>query len=84
MIVILSISAILLLFCIYMMIRNHLVCNEKLRILGIISQLASEDLKNRKEWVWRYRHFDDISYEKMLFTFWKPLKSFYKNSDILK
>jgi hypothetical protein len=71
-------------FLFMILIRNKFVLDESLRILDLINELATDDINNGREWKWRFLKFEEISYEKMLLTFWKPIKSFYKDSDILK
>jgi hypothetical protein len=60
------------------------VLDERLRIIDLIDELATDDINDGREWKWRYEQFDNISYVEMLLTFWKPIKSFYKDSYILK
>ena len=65
--------------CIFLWYRNSKVCKERLKIINIISELASSDIYSNKDWRWRYEEFDTISYATMLLTFWKPINSFYKS-----
>lgn len=65
-----------------MLYRNHRVSEERDRILKKVSQLADKD--EIDNWEWRYDAFKEITYEEMLFYFWKPVKSFYKDHACLK
>jgi hypothetical protein len=54
------------------------------RVLEIVSNLNSKDIKNGKPWEWRYKELDKITYDEMLRKIWIPVKEFYKNADYLK
>jgi len=58
--------------CIILYIRNELLGAFRLRLLDEIHQIARDEvaLKLLKEEV-------SVSYEAMLFQFWRPFKSFY-------
>ena len=71
-----------ILICLLFLIRNLLVYNERQRVLKIVSTLARQDIDNGKDWRARYDLFNNVSYWKMLFHFWKPIKSFYKDITI--
>ena len=59
--------------------RNQRVYRECQRILEIISEQSRKDIKKGKDFVWRYDEFSQVSYHKMMWFFWKPVKSFYKH-----
>ena len=61
---------------IYAFIRNHYVYKECQKMINKI--YATENWKQNR------KILDEISYNKMLLTFWKPVKSFYKNITLLK
>jgi len=72
-----------LIVCCVLLIRNELVYREQMRVLAIVSQKTQEDIKNNiyePDFLWRYREFEKVTYDKMLYQFWKPIKSFYKNN----
>ena len=64
--------------------RNDAVFKETIHILQIVSDLSKEDIKNNRDYKWRYEEMDSISYQDMLLPFWKPVKSFYKNKNCIK
>lgn len=78
------IMIVIFLFCLYFINRNNQVYNERKRVLRLISYLSQKDIENKKPWRWRYDEFDKISYNKMVYTFWKPVKSFYMGNIILQ
>lgn len=65
-------------------IRNNEVYEESMRILNIINGLSQRDIRNDKEWKWRYEEFEKISQSKMIFKFWIPVKDFFKNNRAIK
>ena len=64
-------------FLVFLMSRNHAVLKERLRVNSIIHELSLKDIKTGKDWSLRYGFNEDVSYDKMLWQFWKPVKSFY-------
>lgn len=71
-------------FTIFMMRRNlsvHRYLKETLRKVG---KYAGEDIKHKQDWMWRYQALESVSYETMLFHFWKPLDSFYTDKSFME
>ena len=83
-IIIFSILGMGIIYCIIILIRNEKVFAERMRVLEIISNLNSEDIKNGKPWEWRYREREKTTYNEMVTKIWIPIKEFYKNKDYLK
>lgn len=63
-------------------IRNLFVGRERQRVINEIARLCHEDLDKGIIPFWRWKHFYDISYEKMLFSF-RRMRSFYADSPAL-
>lgn len=81
-IVILWIICIVVLF--YISPRNKKVYSERMRVLNLIFDNYYKLLKSGKNVETTYyedklKEFDKISYNEMLYKFWKPVKSFYKD-----
>jgi hypothetical protein len=52
-----------------------------------IRDLCTNDIKNGKEWEWRYDALDkemNEAYHRTLFMFWKSLSHLYENNPALK
>ena len=66
-------------FIIYIFfIRNYLVYKYRIKMIDEISKLSNQDIDNGNyDWEWRYVRKDIISYNEMVFKFWKPIKSFF-------
>lgn len=75
-----EIIVIFLIFMIYMAFRNHAVCREQIRLCNVIYELNKADIDNgtytTAKATGRYEKLEEISYEKMLLNFWRPVKSF--------
>lgn len=79
---------------ILLVVRNQRVYNYKKLLLDKIDKRNVEELrlcKTKKDAETsgrnverRYMAFDAVSYNKMVFTFWKPIKSFYDEGELLK
>jgi hypothetical protein len=65
-----------LLIAVAALIRNQCVLRERLRIIDKIHELNKADSQYDG---WRYKAFDEISYDQMFYQFWRPVRSFYKN-----
>jgi hypothetical protein len=82
----LIVSLILLVFCFFIWFRNFKVRSFMLGILDDIHILACHEVEKNSEWRWRYVEFEKVSYERILFSFWKPLKveKFWKDISFLQ
>lgn len=63
--------------------RNDEVCSFRLSLVNMIFEKSKVD--GFKDYEWRLKEFEKISYRKMLYMFWRRLKpeNFYKNLDFL-
>ena len=61
--------------------RNQRVYSERTRILNRVLELTRADMENGRLSgdliFWRYDIFKSISYDRMMYTFWKPVRSFF-------
>lgn len=71
---------------IYMMYRNHKVYQFRMQILRQVSDAAQSDGKTGRPWRWRYDEMSAVSYNEMMYQFWKPLRveSFYERDDFIR
>lgn len=63
--------------CFGLMVRNNQVFNYRQEILEEVSAAASLDIKDGRDWTWRYLKYTSVHYDDMLYQFWRPLDSFY-------
>lgn len=63
-----------LIFCFCMMIRNRLVRDRKLKFLNFIRE-NSATYEQYDEYI---KIYDKTSYDQMLYRFWIPVSSYYK------
>lgn len=64
--------------------RIDMVYEYRKELLTEISRLADEDIKNGREWKWRYEVLESVDLNEMMSKFWKPLDSFYPDKSFLK
>lgn len=59
--------------------RNDAVFNYRMDLLSRVSDACIDDLRRGRydDWHWRYQAFGAVSYNKMVYQFWRPLYSFY-------
>ena len=55
-----------MIFCIFILIRNNVVYEEKLRLLKEVGALATKAITEGKDWRKYYQNFDKVSYYRML------------------
>lgn len=72
-----------LFFSFYLLYRNHEVYKERQHILNKIKNFSKIDILESRNWEWRYKEYEKISYEEMLYKFWIPVKDFYKDNKCL-
>lgn len=68
------------------MFRVQQVLFFRMQLLSLISDAVDADLEaNNYKWRWRYDTFDEVSYNKMVYQFWKRLKAenFYSDTSFL-
>ena len=59
----------------WLLLRNHRVGRFRLALIDQISEAAQADLHDgEKSLRWRYDVLNQVSYEHMLYQFWKPLR----------
>lgn len=73
-------------FCIYIYFRVGQVLKLFIQMLDAVSSAANIDIRNGKDWQWRYDYLNRVSFDKILYTLWRPLKpeSFYSNLDFME
>jgi hypothetical protein len=65
-------------FAVFLFIRNELVYRYRIRLINEISERNHSDISNFDYgYQWRWREYETVSYEDMLFKFWKSFDSFY-------
>lgn len=74
-----------LLFVGHIVVRTHKVAAYRQELLDKVSAAADRDIRiHHRDWAWRFEALQAVSFEKMLFQFWKPLESFYPSKEFLK
>lgn len=61
---------IFLVFMIFMILRNNAVYKFRDRVI--------DEVYDNENWEEKRKEYISVSYNEMVFKFWKPLKSFYK------
>lgn len=60
--------------------RNSRVLAYRKHILHLIGEASLVDIKHgEKNFFWRYQALDEVSYDEMLWKFWKSFDSFYSD-----
>lgn len=47
-------------------------------VLKRVSLAARQDIYQMRDWAWRFKEMEQVGFGEMVFQFWKPLKSFYR------
>ena len=60
----------------WLMLRNQRVGRFRLELIDRITKAAETDIQGWPllTWKWRYDILHQVSYERMLYQFWKPLR----------
>ena len=73
--VVFGVFGVLMGFNFWLLFRNRRVGRFRLALIDQISEAAQADIRNGKgSWHWRYATLAQVSYEKTLYQFWKPLR----------
>lgn len=81
------VGILLILGAIYMMFRNIQVYKFRIWLINQVSLAAAADINNGlTEWRWRSETFNTVTYNTMMFKFWKPLKpgAWYADTSFLE
>jgi hypothetical protein len=70
-------------FCLLLMDRNQKVHKYRRSLLRKISDAGDVDIENNRPWEWRHDIYDTITYDEMLYKFWRRLDSFYPDRSFL-
>lgn len=87
--VLLALCGLALVLALFVLARNNRVCEFRLLVLKHLGDGTTADLRDGKDWKWRFDAFDSVSYEKTLFSvkrlrasnFWSDL-SFVDGYDV--
>lgn len=69
---------------VYIGIRNTSVYNYRIRLNEKVSDRARADIRQNRDWRWRYEMLNEVSYDEMMFKFWRPLDSFYPDKSFIE
>lgn len=61
--------------CIYLLWRNTEVYRLRRYITKKISDAADEDIRSGRDWKWRYETLSKVSYDKMVFSVFTPIRA---------
>lgn len=61
--------------------RNSNVYHERMMMIEQVSHASTLDILMGREFHWRYEAFRAVSYNDMMWKFWKSPRSFYANMD---
>lgn len=77
-----NISLIVILVSVLLMIRNNQVYKYRMKILDLVFAQAMRDVREGRDPIWRYDAMRAVSYDRMIWQFWKPLDSFWDEARI--
>ncbi len=73
----LTFAGIALVVAVMLLIRNERVHSWRMGLLDALASAATVDIREGREWEWRYIEFRTISHAFMLYRPFSPLESFY-------
>lgn len=74
----------LVIFSIIVLVRNVQIYKFRMGLLKRVSRFAQQDVKAGQSWRWRYDMFSAVSYNEMIFKFWRSPESFYNLEKLFK
>lgn len=83
--IILGLSLLGMAWCAVMLVRNQAVFKFRSQLADLVHYACGVDIKNDRDWEWRYHVLTSVSYQSMVAKFWKPLRvaNFYKDSSFI-
>lgn len=70
--------------CSIILKHNERIYAYRRQVLSDVHDACMDDIVNMREWYWRYKVFDTVAYNKMVWQFWKPIDSYYPNKSFTK
>lgn len=58
----------------YMSVRNFFILSFLKKTMNKMSVKCKEDIKNKRDWKWRFDELEKVSYNEIFYKFWKRLK----------
>lgn len=65
-------------------IRNGVVYRYRNRLIQQVSEAAKADIGRGHYWFWRYDAYNEVSYDEMVWQFWRKCDSFYPDRRFLE
>lgn len=62
--------------------RNNRVFDYRMWVADNIARRTRQEFLTDKDWHWRYEELRKVSYEEMVYKFWRPLPSFFRNTKL--
>jgi hypothetical protein len=54
-----------------------MVFNYRQKVLKVLSACCSHDIDLGRDWRWRWDLYEQVSFSKMVYCFWRRISSFY-------
>ena len=61
------------------LVRNEMVYRYRGAMLQDVSHAARVDIAEGRQWEWRYDVYEGVTYDQMVWKFWRRFDSFYPN-----
>ncbi len=81
--ILLWVDTIVILVALLVMLRNSLVYRYRTTLIAQMHERSMADIHAGRDPWWRHKVYDQVSYNQMMFKFWKPLKSFYPDKSFI-
>jgi hypothetical protein len=76
----LGIAILLICFSLITFVRNNIVYKFRASLINLISERNQDDINNGLGFTgWRFVEFNTVSYDEMVWKFWRRCSSFYKD-----
>jgi len=63
--------------------RNAKIYKYRMKLIEQIALRCDEDIDNEQGWKWRWDVFESVSYDEMMYKFWKKLDDFYPDKTFI-
>lgn len=73
-----------LFLCAIWLYHIRAVYRYRLKTLDQVSVQTKADVANQRPWEWRYDVFEQVSFDDMVWKFWRPFESFYPDKHFIE
>jgi hypothetical protein len=83
-IIVFGVAALLMIWSLVTLVRNSKVYAYRGELIDKMYDAADDDINRGRSYKWRQEVYQSVSYNEMVYKFWKPIDSFYPDKSFIE